>query len=52
MKLKLDENLSRHLRSVLEALGYDVLTVADEGLLSQPDAITSTLVRAMLWAGR
>jgi predicted nuclease of predicted toxin-antitoxin system len=37
MKLKLDENLSRHLKPVLIALGHDVLTVADEGLLSRPD---------------
>jgi predicted nuclease of predicted toxin-antitoxin system len=38
MKLKLDENLSRHLKPVLTGLGHDVLTAADENLLSQPDA--------------
>lgn len=38
MKLKLDENLSRHLKPALAGLGHDVLTVADENLLSQPDA--------------
>src|SRR5688572_14960758 len=37
MKLKLDENLSRHLKPVLTALGHDTLTAADENLLSQPD---------------
>ncbi|MEN6574739.1 MAG: DUF5615 family PIN-like protein [Phycisphaerales bacterium] len=37
MKLKLDENLSRHLKPVLIELGHDVLTAADEGLLSHPD---------------
>jgi predicted nuclease of predicted toxin-antitoxin system len=37
MKLKLDESLSRHLKPVLTGLGHDVLTAADEGLLSHPD---------------
>lgn len=37
MKLKLDENLSRHLKPVLLELGHDVLTAADENLLSHPD---------------
>ncbi|MBI2346717.1 MAG: DUF5615 family PIN-like protein [Deltaproteobacteria bacterium] len=37
MKVKLDENLSRHLKPRLQALRYDVLTAADEGLLSQSD---------------
>jgi predicted nuclease of predicted toxin-antitoxin system len=37
MKLKLDENLSRHLKPALAMLGHEVLTVADENLLSQPD---------------
>ncbi|MGE5294315.1 MAG: DUF5615 family PIN-like protein [Solirubrobacterales bacterium] len=37
MKLKLDENLSRHLKPALTDLGHDVLTAADEGLLSRPD---------------
>jgi len=35
--LKLDENLSRHLKARLAELGYDVVTVGDEGLLSRPD---------------
>ena len=37
MKLKLDENLSRHLKPVLTGLGHDALTAADENLLSRPD---------------
>jgi len=37
MKLKLDENLSRHLKLVFAGLGYDVKTAAEENLLSQPD---------------
>ncbi len=37
MKLKLDENLSRHLKESLAALGHDVVTTADERLSSQPD---------------
>lgn len=39
MKLKLDENLSRHLKPLLAAEGHDVCTAEDEGLLSQPDPI-------------
>ena len=37
MRLKLDENLSRHLKPPLADLGHDVLTAGDEGLLSRPD---------------
>ena len=37
MKLKLDENLSRHLKPILIEFGHDVLTAADENLLSHPD---------------
>ena len=42
MKLKLDENLSRHLKPVLTELGHDVLTAADENLLSRPDTEVAT----------
>ncbi len=35
--LKLDENLSRHLKVRLSSLGHDVTTAGDEGLLSQLD---------------
>jgi predicted nuclease of predicted toxin-antitoxin system len=37
MRLKLDENLSWHLKPALADLGHDILTAADEGLLSHPD---------------
>ena len=37
MKLKLDENISRHLKPILANLNHDVLTVSDQGLLSQND---------------
>jgi len=39
MKLKLDENLSRHLKDALASLQHDIATVADEGLLSHPDNV-------------
>jgi predicted nuclease of predicted toxin-antitoxin system len=39
VKLKLDENLSRHLKPLLQSLGHDVLTVADEGLIGQADPV-------------
>lgn len=32
MKIKLDHNLSRHLRDALEEFGHDVDTAFDEGL--------------------
>ncbi len=38
MKIKLDENLSRHLGPRLELLGHDVHTAEEEGLVSQPDS--------------
>lgn len=41
MKLKLDENLSRHLAPRLELLKHDVSTAAEEGLLSQPDTVVA-----------
>jgi predicted nuclease of predicted toxin-antitoxin system len=37
MKLKLDENLSCHLKPALIELGHDVMTAADENLLSHPE---------------
>ena len=49
MKLKLDENLSRHLKPILEEQNFDVLTVSDEGLLSQDDI---TIGRAAKTEGR
>jgi len=37
MRLKLDENLSRHLKQILAALHHDVTTAGEENLLSHPD---------------
>ena len=37
MKIKLDENLPARLASLLERMGHQVDTVADEGLTSKPD---------------
>lgn len=39
MRLKLDENLSRHLKAPLETLRHDVTTALEEGLVSKPDSI-------------
>jgi predicted nuclease of predicted toxin-antitoxin system len=46
MKLKLDENLSRHLKPLLTKVGHDVVTAADENLLSCSDTeIAATALR-------
>jgi predicted nuclease of predicted toxin-antitoxin system len=45
MKLKLDENLSRHLKPILIGLDYDILTAADENLLSRPDTEIASAAR-------
>lgn len=45
MKLKLDENLSRHLKNILSPLNHDVLTVADQGLLSKADTLIAEVVK-------
>ena len=37
MKIKLDENLSRHLKDELLGLGHDVSTALEEGLLGKDD---------------
>jgi len=37
VRIKLDENLSRHLKAPLTALHHDVATVAEEELLGEPD---------------
>jgi len=41
MKLKLDENLSRHLKHVLIELNLDVMTAAEQGLLSKSDKVVA-----------
>jgi predicted nuclease of predicted toxin-antitoxin system len=46
MKLKLDENLSRHLKPILIEIGHDVLTAADENLLSHPDTEIAQAAKA------
>ena len=46
MKLKLDENLSRHLKPSLLTLQYDVSTAAEEGLLSQPDPVVGAAAKS------
>lgn len=45
MKLKLDENLSRHLKPTMLALQHDVTTTAEEGLLSQPDPVVGAAAK-------
>lgn len=39
MRFKLDENLPRAARALLEERGWDVHDVHDEGLAAEPDAI-------------
>ena len=46
MKIKLDENLSRHLKPSLEILGHDVSTAAEEDLLGRDDAQVATAAHA------
>ena len=48
-RLKLDENLSRHLKPRLSAIGHDTTTTAEENLLSKPD---SKVARAAFSEGR
>jgi predicted nuclease of predicted toxin-antitoxin system len=38
MKIKLDENLPTRLAPLLESIGHQVDTVAEEGLTGKPDA--------------
>jgi predicted nuclease of predicted toxin-antitoxin system len=45
VKLKLDENISRHLKPSLAAFGHDVATVEDEQLLSQPDTVVAAAAK-------
>lgn len=45
MKIKLDENLSRHLKPVLEDLEHDVATAEDEGLLGKSDVDLGEVAR-------
>lgn len=45
MKLKLDENLSRHLKRILSDLQHDVSTAEEEGLRSKPDSVLAAAAR-------
>lgn len=46
MKLKLDENLSRRLKHTLARLNYEVMTAADQGLLSKSDTVIAEVAKA------
>jgi predicted nuclease of predicted toxin-antitoxin system len=37
MRIKLDENISRHLKPLLERQGHEAVTAGEEGLLGKPD---------------
>ena len=45
MRLKLDENLSRHLKEPLEREGYDVDTAESENLAGRPDVEVAAAAR-------
>jgi predicted nuclease of predicted toxin-antitoxin system len=45
VRLKLDENLSRHLRQALCDLQHDVTTAAEEGLLSKRDTAVAAAAK-------
>jgi len=45
VKIKLDENLSRYLKDLLQAEGYDVETALDEGLKGRPDVEVGAAAR-------
>lgn len=44
-RIKLDENLSRHLKPELERCGYDVHTTTEEGLSGKSDTEVGTAAR-------
>jgi predicted nuclease of predicted toxin-antitoxin system len=45
MRIKLDENLSRHLKAALVEAGHQVSTAADENLLGKPDTDVAAAAR-------
>lgn len=45
MKLKLDENLSRHLKPLLGTLQHDATTAEEEDLLSQSDRVVAAAAK-------
>jgi predicted nuclease of predicted toxin-antitoxin system len=46
VKIKLDENLSRHLKGQLAQLGHDVSTALEEGLLGRLDIDVGTAAKS------
>lgn len=46
MKVKLDENLSRHLKTPLGDSGHDVTTAAEENLLGKADTDVAAAAKA------
>ena len=46
MKIKLDENLSLHLKPVLEQEGHEISTAADEGLLGHCDTEVASAAKS------
>jgi hypothetical protein len=45
MKLKLDENISRHLKSILNQKGHEARTAEDEGLLGKTDVEVGAIAK-------
>jgi len=46
MKIKLDENISRRLKSHLQQEGYGVFTAEEEGLLGKSDIVVGAAAKA------
>ncbi len=46
MRVKPDENLTRHPKAALMDRGHDVETIADEGLLSQTDSAVAAAAKS------
>jgi len=46
MKIKLDENISRHLKSLLKQEGHEAITAAEQGLLGKTDIEIGAAVKA------
>ena len=46
MKIKLDENLSRHLKAPLEQRGHDVTTVVEQRMMGKPDVEVGTAAKS------
>jgi len=45
MRIKLDENLSRHLKAVLQELGHEAETARDQGLCGRRDEVLGEAAR-------